>query len=190
MSETRKLFESFKSNLNEIDLGQEKEELFNLIKGYNPNAKKENYIKKTKSQMLNILTKLQNKKPKKQQEKIKQPEKSKVDLNPDYDTDESIASKTDSDIGLEYFDDLNESEINVPIEKFKKEFDEEYAFLYDNYDRVAGYDEALEEFDTRIKSSESFKNFVSEFCKYRGDFISSDREAVAFMFALEKYMTD
>jgi len=61
MSETRKLFESYQNNLNEIFLGQEKEELFSLIKQYNPKAKKETYKKYSINQMISILTKLKNK---------------------------------------------------------------------------------------------------------------------------------
>lgn len=80
--------------------------------------------------------------------------------------------------------------VDVPIEQFDKEFETEYGFLYDNRDNVAGYTEALDEFDYLIKNDENFKAFVKEFVKYHGDYISSDREAVAFMFALEKYMLD
>ena len=80
--------------------------------------------------------------------------------------------------------------VDVPIEQFDKEFETEYGFLYDNRDNVAGYTEALDEFDYLIKNNENFKAFVKEFVKYHGDYISSDREAVAFMFALEKYIVD
>lgn len=80
--------------------------------------------------------------------------------------------------------------VDVPIEQFDKEFETEYGFLYDNRDNVAGYTEALDEFDYLIKNAENFKAFVKEFVKYHGDYISSDREAVAFMFALEKYILD
>lgn len=67
------------------------------------------------------------------------------------------------------------------IKEFAKQFNKEYNFLYDNYDNVAGYDEAVTAFD---EFAPNHKEFVSEFVKYRGDFISSDREAAAFMFAL------
>lgn len=75
--------------------------------------------------------------------------------------------------------------VNINIEKFKREFDEEYNFLYDNNDRVVGYEEAMKAFD---EFAENHIKFISEFVRYRGDFISSDREAAAFMFAMEKYM--
>jgi hypothetical protein len=72
--------------------------------------------------------------------------------------------------------------ININIKAFLEKFNEEYDFLYDNYDRVAGYTEALEAGDSFI---ESHLDFVKEFNNYRGDILSSDREVVAFMFALE-----
>ena len=70
----------------------------------------------------------------------------------------------------------------ISIEQFLNQFTKEYAFLYDNYDRVAGYHEAVEAFDEFAKTH---KKFISEFVKYRQDYISSDREAAAFMFALD-----
>lgn len=48
-------------------------------------------------------------------------------------------------------------------------------------------DDAVEAFD---EFSQKHKEFVREFAKYRGDFISSDREAAAFMFALESMMEE
>jgi hypothetical protein len=75
--------------------------------------------------------------------------------------------------------------INISIEKFEEQFDKEYDFLYENKDNVSGYREALACFDDLLKSNKSFKKFVIEFVKYRKDYIASDREAVAFMFALE-----
>lgn len=71
---------------------------------------------------------------------------------------------------------------SINIHEFLKKFNQEYRFLYDNCDRVAGYCEAVDAFDA---FAPQHKVFVSEFVKYRGDFISSDREAAAFMFALE-----
>jgi hypothetical protein len=50
---------------------------------------------------------------------------------------------------------------------------------------VAGYKEAVQAFDEFLPYHHGF---VDEFVKYRGDFLSSDREAAAFMFAMEKYM--
>lgn len=75
--------------------------------------------------------------------------------------------------------------ITVNIHEFKEQFDKEYAFLYDHDDNVAGYEEAVSAFDDALGNNDNFKRFVSEFCEYRKDPITSDREAGAFMFALE-----
>lgn len=66
------------------------------------------------------------------------------------------------------------------IHEFLKQFEKEYEFLYDH--NVAGAREAADAFDEFLKVH---KDFVGEFVRFRGDFISSDREAAAFMFALE-----
>lgn len=75
--------------------------------------------------------------------------------------------------------------VNINIENFLNEFRKEYDFLYENNDRVAGYEEALDFGDEMILKH---PDFVSEFAKYRGDILSSDREVAAFAFALEKYL--
>lgn len=68
------------------------------------------------------------------------------------------------------------------IHRFLEEFRKEYDFLYESHDNVAGYDEAVTAFDDfAIKHS----GFVCGFAEFRGDVISSDREAAAFMFAME-----
>lgn len=72
--------------------------------------------------------------------------------------------------------------INISIREFTKQFQKEYDFLYGNNDNVAGYGEAVSAFDDFLKEH---NDFVGEFMRYRGDFISSDREAAAFMFALD-----
>lgn len=77
--------------------------------------------------------------------------------------------------------------INIGIERFKQRFDEEYDFLYDHRDNVAGYSEAVDSFDGFLKN-ETNASFVREFAMYRGDVVSSDREAAAFMFALDAMM--
>lgn len=74
-------------------------------------------------------------------------------------------------------------EFNINIQEFLKEFEKQYDFLYDNANTyVVGYDEAL------AAGKEFIANqieFVKEFNRYRGDILSSDREIVAFMFALD-----
>ena len=73
-------------------------------------------------------------------------------------------------------------EKKINIEEFEKQFNKEYDFLYEHNDNVAGYREAVQSFDEFIKTH---GDFVGEFAKYRGDFVLSDRECAAFMFALE-----
>lgn len=75
--------------------------------------------------------------------------------------------------------------MTININTFGQQFIKEYEFLYENYDRVAGYSEAVAAFDDACNESEAFCRFVAEFAQYRGDYISSDREAAAFMFALD-----
>lgn len=76
--------------------------------------------------------------------------------------------------------------MSINILEFAKKFNEEYDFLYENRDRVAGFDEAVDAFDEYLaKDIGGFQKFVGEFVDFRKDIISSDREAAAFMFALE-----
>ena len=71
---------------------------------------------------------------------------------------------------------------NISMEKFCEQFQKEYNFLYDCRGYVSGYDEAVSAFD-RFQTDHA--DFVREFAQYRGDVVSSDREAAAFMFALD-----
>lgn len=70
------------------------------------------------------------------------------------------------------------------IHAFARQFAKEYDFLYEHNDCVAGYSEAVESFDEFLTTPNGNK-FVCEYIDYRHDFISSDREAAAFMFAFE-----
>ena len=72
----------------------------------------------------------------------------------------------------------------INIHEFAEQYRKEYNFLYENCDNVAGYNEAVASFG-EFARTESGKKFVGDFTLYNGDFISSDREAAAFMFALE-----
>ena len=76
---------------------------------------------------------------------------------------------------------------NFNIDDFLKKFDSNYDFLYDaNKDgsEVAGQREAAAAFDDFLKEH---RDFVCEFVRYRGDVISSDREAAAFMFTMADF---
>lgn len=71
------------------------------------------------------------------------------------------------------------------MKKLLDDFMNEYILLYSANDRVAGYSEAVKAFDELLATTEG-KKLIQEFVAYRGDFISSDREAAAFMFALKQ----
>lgn len=74
--------------------------------------------------------------------------------------------------------------IDINIHNFFEQFQKEYDFLYENGNRVAGYAEALAAGDEFISRNQ---DFVGEFVRYRGDFLSSDREIAAFAFALSHF---
>lgn len=99
---------------------------------------------------------------------------------------ESADAKSEQEIYAEEISEADEGEDDVDMKAFLNKFKEEYDFLYKNNDRVAGYDEALDYFDEWVKKPES-KEFMKKFIELRGDFISSDREAAAFSFALESF---
>lgn len=69
------------------------------------------------------------------------------------------------------------------LEKMIEDFNKEYEYLYDNYIEDA---ESVDEFDSKMKNDFAFKLLVSAFAEARHDFITSDREAAAFMRAFHK----
>lgn len=72
--------------------------------------------------------------------------------------------------------------MNIDMNRFSEKFAQEYEFLYQNGDNVAGYAEAVAAFD---QFATHHGGFVGEFAQYRGDCITSGREAAAFMLALD-----
>lgn len=72
-------------------------------------------------------------------------------------------------------------------QEFLKQFNKNYSFLYENHDRVAGYDEARDFFDDAMQKSPAFKAFVIRMVRARGDIFSSDREAAAFAFTCSDF---
>ena len=70
----------------------------------------------------------------------------------------------------------------INIQDFLEKFNDEYKFLYDSNGTVCGEKESVKAFDDFVKQN---GDFVREFVAFRGDFISSDRGAAAFMFALD-----
>lgn len=74
------------------------------------------------------------------------------------------------------------------FERIEKEMAKQYDRLYrfeEKYPnrQIRGYKIALEYWD---KFFEEYKDLVTDFVKMRKDLISSDRECVAFLFAVEK----
>ena len=72
----------------------------------------------------------------------------------------------------------------IDYNRLLSQFRKEYNFLYDNFDHVAGYTEAVEFFDQFIKTP-SGRDIIGKFASLRQDIITSDREAAAFSFALD-----
>ena len=73
--------------------------------------------------------------------------------------------------------------MNINIHTFYAEFNSNYDYLYNNdCGHLESYYSAL--FDQFVKDHAAF---VGAFVNYRGDFISSDREAAAFMITLTEY---
>lgn len=72
----------------------------------------------------------------------------------------------------------------MDIAEFLEKFNKNYGFLYDYGDNVAGYYEAL---DYGEKIIHEKPDFVGEFARFRGDFLSSDREVAAFGFTMSDF---
>lgn len=72
---------------------------------------------------------------------------------------------------------------NINISQFAEQSQKEYDTLYESDCADDGTKFAAWAFDDFAKKH---KDFISEFVKFRGDFISIDREAAAFMYTLEK----
>ena len=77
-------------------------------------------------------------------------------------------------------------EYNFNPTTFLKKFNEVYQELYDNYDCVEGYREAIHIFDNMLSNNESFRQFVISFNDMRQDIISSDRESASFIFTINE----
>ena len=75
----------------------------------------------------------------------------------------------------------------IDIEEFENEFEENYKMLYQNDCGIKGYYGKINKYNRLTKRSD-VKELLKRFIIHRGDFISSDRECVAFVLTLEKYM--
>lgn len=90
--------------------------------------------------------------------------------------------KSSSDKIIELLDDFLDGFLDI----FSKEYDRLYEEDED-YLNMDEQDALVEKFDKLITKDKAFKLLVNIFSLFRMDFISSDREAVAFMLALKKY---
>lgn len=73
------------------------------------------------------------------------------------------------------------------IVEFEKSFEENYKMLYQSDFAIKDYNKKLENYNKLVKKDE-VKELLKQFILHRGDFISSDRECVAFVLTLENYM--
>ena len=75
------------------------------------------------------------------------------------------------------------------IKKLYKNFTAAYNFIYDHENKVPGYYMMIQLFENELKFDEDFQKALDEFNAYREDFVSSDREMAAFMFAYGDTLT-
>lgn len=76
--------------------------------------------------------------------------------------------------------------IGVSMDKFLKEYNKQYGFLYSSNRQgltVAGEKDALYYFNNCMTNKD--KQILKEFSMYKMDILSSDREAIAFIFTLD-----
>ena len=76
------------------------------------------------------------------------------------------------------------SDTNDEIKKILNKYNQEYNFLYNNHDKVAGYEEAVRAWDEYINHPD-FRELIGKVIKARHDMFTSDREIGALMFALD-----
>ena len=79
----------------------------------------------------------------------------------------------------------------VDLDKLEAEFQKQYGILYDSHNDNDSpeYTAAVKEFDTRTKNDPAFHALVDQMIHKMNDFISSDREAAAFIIALHNLTT-
>lgn len=69
------------------------------------------------------------------------------------------------------------------LEQMLKDFNKEYDYLYTNGKESK---RNIDEFDKKMKNNFAFRLLVTAFAEARQDFITSDREADAFMRVFKK----
>ena len=78
--------------------------------------------------------------------------------------------------------------VTVSMEELEPVFESWYSNFYRTHDDNDSkeYREAVKTFDQKSKNDPEFSAIVQQFTNYRCDFISSDREAAAFVMALDE----
>lgn len=78
--------------------------------------------------------------------------------------------------------------VTVSMEELEPVFEKWYSNFYRTHDDNDSkeYREAVKTFDQKSKNDPEFSVIVKQFTNYRCDFISSDREAAAFVMALDE----
>ena len=76
----------------------------------------------------------------------------------------------------------------MSMEELESVFEKWYSNFYRTHDDNDSkeYREAVKTFDQKSKNDPEFSAIVQQFTNYRCDFISSDREAAAFVMALDE----
>ena len=83
--------------------------------------------------------------------------------------------------------------INIDLAELRNRTAENYGILYENDDKIdggaAGYfsvSSLCGSFDDYMEVNSEFRKLVQTYTKYVGDFLSSDREAAAFIYAVDE----
>lgn len=71
----------------------------------------------------------------------------------------------------------------INLTELLEQFNKQYNILYTAEKPVKGYKMAVKKFDNLLKTE---REFIQEFAAFRKDIIVSDREAAAFVFALQE----
>ena len=82
----------------------------------------------------------------------------------------------------------NPAAVAVDVEELEPVFEKWYSNFYRTHDDNDSkeYREAVKTFDRKSKNDPEFSSIVQQFTNHRCDFISSDREAAAFVMALDE----
>lgn len=123
-----------------------------------------------------------------------------VDEEEEEDMDESLTNKNESSAKRKTLGESKTSKsshydccgVDIDLEELRETASKYYSILYNNDDIIHGgaagdYSTSglSGGFDDYVESNSAFKKLVQEYVKYVGDFISSDREAAAFIFAVD-----